>query len=185
MFETLSDISSTKKDTRQYTPDADLPLPVNKVGIEIEMEGIKDKNRLYELQNGGYWNLTEDHSLRGSAMELVSIPMFGKDVGQALSQVEDFFKKNKYKPTFNARTSLHVHMEVIDLSREELIRFIVLYCALEPILFNYCEESRKTNLYCLPISTIEQQKKKVAALITALEDKDRSAAKSHLKYWPK
>lgn len=185
MFNTLSDISETKADTRKYTPAPELPLPVNKIGIEIEMEGLKDKGSLFALTSNGYWNIKDDSSLRGNAAELVSVPIFGEDIRTALEEVQAFFKAKKYKPAFNARTSLHVHMEMVDLSKEELIRLIVLYCAVEPVLFNYCDDTRQNNLYCLPISRIEEQKRRVARLIESLEASDRRAVQQHLQRWPK
>jgi len=169
MFNTLSEISHTNSDKRTYQPDEGLHLPVNKVGIEIEMEGIKSTSALNVVSQSGYWKLESDNSLRGTGIELISVPMFGKDIEQALDVVEGFFKKAKYLPTFNARTSLHVHVEVVDLSREELIRFILLYCAVEPLLFNFCEKSRRDNVYCLPVHTVESVKRRTAELITYLE----------------
>jgi hypothetical protein len=183
MFNRLSEISSTPEDIRSFNPDATLPLPTQKVGIEIEMEEV-ERDTLKTLAATGFWQVKSDTSLRGNSGELVSVPLFGSDLRQALSDVTNVFRRTK-KPTFNRRTSLHIHMDVMDMSPQELIRFFLLYCAFERTLFTLCDETRQNNPYCLPVWRSENTKQEMALIIEGIEDGSKRATQMLLSRWAK
>jgi len=183
MFNKLSEISQTPEDTRRFDSDPTLPLPHNKVGIEIEIEKVSPST-LHNIANKGLWKVEMEPSLRGASGELISVPVFGKDIERALTHMEAEFKKVS-KPEFNARTSLHVHIEVVDLTKEELIRFILLYTALELVLFRLCDETRQNNPYCLPTWMSEGIKIDTAQLIQLIEEGNAHNVKRYLSRWAK
>jgi len=183
MFKTLSDISSTRAEQRLLAGDDTLPLPQQKVGIEIELEGVSPST-LHNIADSGYWQIHSESSLRGDAGELVSTPIFGKDITKALNIVVDGFKRTR-KPKFNARTSTHIHMEAVDLDLEQLMKFILIYSTFELVLFRLCDETRQKQIYCLPTYLSEATKKDTADLFRALEDKAGSTTSRILGRWPK
>lgn len=183
MFNKLSEISKAQEDVRMFISDDTLPLSAQKIGIEIEMEGVS-QTTFGLLTASGYWKHVVENSLRGEAGELVSVPVLGKDIDNALQHVVDVFKRIK-KPIFNARTSIHIHMDVMDLDREELIRFVLLYCAFELILFRQCDATRQNNPYCLPIYMSENSKTTLASLFSHLAEKDGRSSRYVLQHWVK
>lgn len=183
MFNKLCEISSTPEDTRTFNPDPDLPIQCQKIGIEIEMEGVT-KDTLRAIAAKGYWEIHQENSLRGHSGELASIPVFGLDIQVALDHLKEGFRRVK-KPVFNARTSLHIHMDVMDLNKEELIRFIMLYAAFERLLFGLCDSTRQNNPYCLPLWRSEGTKAETARIIEAIENGEGRTVKHLIAHWAK
>lgn len=120
-------------------------------GIEIEVEG---QNLPKEVNQ--YWKCEVDPSLRGESMEYI----FAKP--QALDKVKAIIKTldKKFKDTgsvlnFSFRTSVHVHMNVQELSPERVLSTIYTYLLVEDALMNLCGENRKGNRFCLRMQDAE------------------------------
>jgi len=123
--------------------DPSRPIPDCVVGVEIELEGVTADPSKFTL-----WNIVPDGSLR-DGIELVSIPVWGTDISLALKEVESYFKSNK--PYLSFRTSVHVHINILDLTNEQLNKFIQLYILYEPALFRmHLEWDRYDNIFCIP-----------------------------------
>lgn len=117
------------------------------VGIEIEVEGAG----LREVNNV-YWHSEDDASLRGrypdSRCEYVlQQPIKLGSVVAAMKNINDILVDSK--PVFSHRTSVHVHVNVLDLTEDQLFSFIYTYMLIEEALFNYCGNVRKCNRFCL------------------------------------
>jgi hypothetical protein len=59
------------------------------------------------------------------------------------------------KLDFSYRTSVHVHVNVQDLTNDELMNFMYVYMLLEEPMVNFCGRERKGNRFCLRISDAE------------------------------
>lgn len=178
-FRTIGELSGNITDTRTFRPSDELPLPSCKIGIEIEMEAPPDTRALVRR---GLWQAKEDGSLRTvnglEGVELITLPVYGEDILMSLSQLEE--ELGNTTPSFGHRTSVHVHMDVADMNREDLIKLLLLYTSLERILFNYCGHNRHNNLYCLPFYKADHIKTLLYHVFNALGDEDSDEGDSAL-----
>lgn len=118
----------------------------DKVGVEFEVEGTdkfsyKDEDALHR-----WWNIHDDGSLRGRAVELVMRrPYGGADAEAALGVL----RGRMDKCSFSYRTSVHVHLDVRDITSTALYRILLLYLVFEELLFDVCGKKRAANNFCL------------------------------------
>ena len=137
----VADFCGQKADPRTYTKSREL-VSNSLVGVEIEMENA----RRIDLT---YWDATDDGSLRDNGVEYVfTAPQAGVDVIRALDELEVAIDKAPFTPTFGERTSVHVHVDVRDLTKDQLMSFILLYMVTEKPLFKYCGEERESSNFC-------------------------------------
>lgn len=118
----------------------------DRVGVEIEFEHnhLFDQNMQDLIRN--YWNWTDDGSLRDGGSEIVFRgPLSGDDVAMALSAAEKALNKCR----FSHRTSVHVHVDIRDITAPSLYRYILLYITLEEALFGICGRHRESNNFCM------------------------------------
>lgn len=113
-------------------------------GIEVEVENIPDApNKL------NYWNITTDNSLRNHGYEYCSFPIRANQVEGAIQELDEALPKTR---TFSERTSCHVHMNVRDLAISEIYNLIVIYYALENVIFKWVGHDRENNIFCIPLN---------------------------------
>ncbi|NIP41352.1 MAG: hypothetical protein GWO28_01230 [candidate division Zixibacteria bacterium] len=123
-------------------------------GIEIELERMRNASEL-EMK---YWRLVNDGSLRNHGIEFVlTQPLGGADIPRALSELEKAILKGRFDPSLTDRTSVHVHMDVRELSNTELSKLIILYTIFERVLFQYAGPHRWGNIFCMPIEYAQLQ----------------------------
>ena len=122
-------------------PDWTRPLPHTSVGIEVEVEG--DAGNANGLK---YWTTVNDGSLQGG-IEYVSEPVWGTAITGALEELGQQFKL--YRPYASFRTSVHVHLNCLDLPVDALIHLLKLYLMYEIPLFRL-HENRYNNIFCIP-----------------------------------
>lgn len=134
------------------------------VGIEVELENFA--NASLQGKNGklSYWQSTHDGSLKHNGIELIGcvsagsniyLPLVGENVVKGLEELKEVFELNEkhgYVPELSERTSVHVHIDVRDMSAEELHRMLLLYLVFEIPLFKFAGEHRKNNAYCIPLA---------------------------------
>lgn len=113
-------------------------------GIEIEVEGAGLVPIMTDC-----WKSEVDNSLRGGLEYVMAKPVPLKDVVPSILLLKKHFEQHKSKTVFSFRTSVHVHVNVQQLSMSELINFIYTYLLLEEPLMNLCGDSRKGNRFCL------------------------------------
>ena len=123
-------------------------------GIEIEVEG----ENMVPLLNSEYWNVENDGSLRGafpagSSEYVLKGPLDINKCELALQELSDHLRK--FKLNFSFRTSVHVHLNVQDLTEKQLLALIYTYYLLEEPLVNYCGKERKGNRFCLRLQDAE------------------------------
>ncbi len=134
------------------TPE-DGPLSDNTtyLGVEVETEGSE-----LELHNvdPDYWRLTQDGSLKSEyPWEFIfSQPLAGKQVVDALTELEDTLDDTPVEYPIN--TSVHVHMNVGDLDRAQL-RNLVYLCVVVEAALVYYSGNRTDSCFCIPWGAVD------------------------------
>jgi hypothetical protein len=121
-----------------------VPMPDSKIGIEIELEMHVDTCCL----DNEYWSSKEDGSLRNSGVEYVT--NYGVKVRHIREAIEQLFSYIPDVIETSPRTSIHIHMDVNDLTIEQLINLLKVYILAEKSLFNFAGPKRYFNIYCVP-----------------------------------
>lgn len=152
------------------------------VGIEVEVEGILTNSRVGAIRNldkdlvGYLWSNTEDGSLRNNGREFVSIPICGDAIEYSLTHLSQFLEKSKdcKGHEFSDRTSIHVHVNARDLTLEQLASWILLYIAVEPVLYNFCGGNRHKNIFCVPVNQAHSLEEYINYFVYNAESNSRS-----------
>ena len=126
---------------RQYNMVVDDEL----LGIEIEVEGIR-----YPEVFQYYWKHKTDGSLRNYGAEYASIPLRADQVEYALNHWNEHIVKNN-QPIFSQRTSTHIHLNVRDMTWEEIENLILLYMIFERHFFLQTNQDREHSIFCVPL----------------------------------
>jgi len=128
----------------------------DRVGVEVELEGITQSTRGLTREVDPRWKVVEDGSLRNYGREFVfKEPMFGTDVVETIDSLQDTFDNNDIEPLCSNRCSVHVHLDVRDLEYEQLLSLVVVYLLCEPYFFAVGGEERRHNMYSMPLATSE------------------------------
>lgn len=132
-----------------FQPDNFWPAPSQFIGVEIELEGQSNKEMRVHNDNGmPFWTQHQDGSLRNGVEYVLSQPMMGTTLKEAIHYFYRTFK------TFddNPRTSIHVHINMLqdEESLESLRWMLILYYMYEDAFFAIADEGRKWNGYCNP-----------------------------------
>lgn len=169
-------------------PESDEVVFHSRVGIEIEVEGYEGRRRDRFIQRPGVipndnenldlWRIVNDGSLRNGGAEFVSIPVAGVNITQALEQFDTFIEDKDL--TISERAGVHVHLDMTDATLKQLRNFLVVYTIYEKDIFNYVDEDRMNNPYCVPITeSLELQD-----LLSSFSGSDRNIH-SAVNRWPK
>ena len=113
-------------------------------GVEVEVENVREIEVHGEYAN--YWTTTADNSLRNNGVEFVSLPLRAEQLEAAFVQLKNGINTNH---EFSPRTSVHVHMNVRDMTINQINNMLIVYTVVEDLLFNYAGESRKNNVFCI------------------------------------
>jgi hypothetical protein len=114
------------------------------LGIEVEVENI---NGIRGPQHS--WTHTNDGSLRNNGIEFVSLPTKPEHIETAVSHLfDDVIPKTAH---FSPRTSVHVHMNVRDLTFNQIFNVVLLYQCFEDLLYKFAGPERKKSIFCVPI----------------------------------
>jgi hypothetical protein len=134
------------------------------IGVEIEVEGLSTPPRVEG------WHLIPDGSLNGDGGEyVIEAPEGVEDTWRKIKALNTALKTDCPNHTFTIRTSVHIHVNVQDLTLQQIVNFIVLYWIYEDMLFNYCGEDRRGNLYCLRRKDAEVQDMALFNLLRYIE----------------
>lgn len=157
-------------------PDNRWVLPNCNIGIEIEVENIINTPRYRDTPNNfgllpSKWKTVDDGSLRNGGIEFVSNKLFGIDLYEAILFIVEYLQDVEPGHDFSHRTSLHIHLDVSDLTFDQLSYLIQLYCLIEKPLFNI-SGNRENNEYCIPFySSLEVQRELGQFLVLATDPK--------------
>lgn len=114
-------------------------------GCEFEIEDI--------ISLGDAFNLVivdEDASLRNNGKEFKTSP------SNFEGTIETFKGLHKTlvlgENPFTARTSIHVHVNVRELSLVQTRQLVLLYALFEPLFFEFVGYERKNSIFCVPLN---------------------------------
>ena len=126
----------------------DNPVYGRKVGIEIEIENA------HGTATAGIWGIMrteKDGSLKDNGLELISYPLYESSINLFLQSVQDYY--NDYPNTyFSHRCSIHLHIDVGDLEREQVKLLLLTYLCLESLFFDMSDPVREHNPFCVPLT---------------------------------
>jgi hypothetical protein len=131
--------------TSKHGEDKEAPNPELIVGLELEIELFPFHK---EHQFGGM-SFTTDGSLRNNGMEIITKPVKSKHVPDLLNA---FFRHFEIKEdeNYSDRCSTHCHVNVQNLSLEQLSAVCLVYQTTERLLFHFIGDDRVNNIYCVP-----------------------------------
>lgn len=132
----------------EVSVDITVPYPNLVVGLELEIENFSEE---WERLFPGI-EFTEDGSLRnsnrGMGIEAITLPLQTKYVRNFL---EEFFSRYEISDSnYSERCSVHVHVNVNDMSYEQLASLCLVYQTVEDLLFSYVDSERANSIFCVP-----------------------------------
>ena len=117
------------------------------LGVEVETEGSGLLN--FAGDSLGWWKQIADGSLKSfSPWEFIfAQPLAGDQVVSALTELEELLDPTTVEYPVN--TSVHVHMNIGDLTREQLRHLVYLCVVTESALVQY-SGGKRDNPFCIP-----------------------------------
>jgi len=151
----INNLMGLPADPCKYQPHPSL-VSNTLVGVEIELENVKG----FDTENSqlrDYWNVVRDGSLRDNGLEFVlSRPFAGEDLISALNTFDNIISQNGKKLRTTDRTSVHIHIDVRDMTYAQLLRFISLYTTFEEPLFKVADTgNRKSGIFSTSLDNAE------------------------------
>lgn len=123
------------------------------VGVEVELENLATNWRGASACSN--WDVVNDGSLRGVAREIRSRgPVRGSRLKEDITQLFQSFQSNDLVPHANMRTSMHVHVNMLDMTRVDIVAFLVTASLADSILFQHTGENRAFTGYSAPTDTL-------------------------------
>jgi len=113
---------------------------VKKTGYSHEME-----NKLWKVGDDGsvYNNMNNFERSNYSSMELTSPKLFGEDGFKDVKKVLDFWAG--IGGTFNKYCGFHVHVDAWNYTLEDLLRLLLVWTRIEPVVYFLVSPSRRRN----------------------------------------
>jgi hypothetical protein len=142
-----------------------LVIPTCHVGVEIEVEG----EGAIQSSSSNFWDIKNDGSLRNHGHELVlTQPTMGQSLINALNELPDLI--NSERADFSNRTSVHVHIDIRDMTVEHLFNMLFFYVYCEKAIFNYVGHDREYNNYCIPWWKTEELKYSLYTIYSSMKE---------------
>ena len=129
---------------------SDSPLnncPVFTAGVECEIESVKNPN-----ENFAGFSVTEDGSLRNNGVEFISEPLPKTALLECFDNLHAEILYYKEAEAFSPRTSTHVHINCRSLEPSQVKTLVLLYALYEDFFFAMCEQGRRDNIHCVPLT---------------------------------
>lgn len=125
------------------------------VGVEVEVE-----SRARVSLN--YWREVSEGSISGYELVLAQ-PEYGIALYEAILELDSV--ATAVGPTaFGSRTSVHVHIDIRDMTVTQLMNFIALSVMFEPVLYKYVAPHRSANHFCWSMLESQEPLKRLASL---------------------
>jgi hypothetical protein len=152
----IGNILGKKTDYHKYKESSLLIDNNIGIGVEIELENI-----VYFSHTPGYpgifnlWQAVEDGSLRSGTEFIFDGPLKGINITDALDVMGDFlgaYLRDGKPPKVTDRCSVHIHLDVSDMDKDQLNNLVAIYYLVERVLFQYVDPIRSKNNYCRPLT---------------------------------
>lgn len=121
-------------------------VPKSQIGIEVEVENVLKIDPNIGLC---FWAIKQDGSLRNNGREFVTPGVIS--VPHAEAALMHLFGGLNSNIDFSSRTSIHVHLDVRQLTLEQLLSLLLAYTTVENLLFKFVGNVRRNNIFCVPI----------------------------------
>lgn len=133
-----------------FTPHAEL-VSADALGIELELEGFSgDSMDQTSRLVRPLWSIIGDGSLRNGGVEFITQGGFGGEkLVRAIDKLQTTLERVNYDASW--RCSTHMHINMLDFTVNQVARFILVYAACEPVLFEFCGAYRKSSNFCTPL----------------------------------
>lgn len=121
------------------------------MGIELELEGFTPSSQEQAARLvSPLWTIVADGSLRNGGVEFITTGgLGGERLAAAIHQIQDALEVVNYDASW--RCSTHMHVNMLDFTVNQVVRFLLVYAACEPVLFNFCGPYRKSSNFCTPM----------------------------------
>jgi hypothetical protein len=117
------------------------------IGIEVEVEAAANRG----ISLNRVWSTKEDNSLRNGGCEFVSQPIMARHAPAALEHLmNDYLDMNIC--CFSPRTSVHIHLNMQDMTPDQCVDYIMLYSIFEKQLYKFVGKNRRKNVFCVPLA---------------------------------
>lgn len=114
-------------------------------GVELEIEDVrgfkKDPPPLFVIEADG--------SLRNNGKEFISQPSNIATLVKGFKDLHAVLQHSKQPQPFSDRTSIHVHVNCLDLTTGEARSVVLWYALFEPVFFALVDASRRNNIHCV------------------------------------
>ncbi len=117
-------------------------------GLECEIEAIPAGKATHV----GIFDCKEDNSLRNDGWEYVSIPATRDVLIEQFQELQKFLNLHMDRDPFSYRTSLHVHVNVANMSLKQAKNMLLLYALFEEFFFSLAKPARRNNIHCVPLT---------------------------------
>lgn len=114
-------------------------------GCEFEIEDIKDFG-----QDTHDFIIEDDNSLRNNGKEFKTFPRGYADTLELFERLHGSLKLGP--EPFSERTSIHVHVNVAQLTLNEARQLVLTYALVEPLFFKFVGTTRSNSIYCVPLN---------------------------------
>jgi len=175
----LSKIIQKNESGIKYPEDSAVVLQCL-VGIELELENVDASTIMQYTGEAPLWNTVGDGSLRNNGIELVSVPIAGVNIPNALESLDTILKQGAKTAEISERCSMHVHIDMRDVTVRQLLNFLIVYTIFEEEFFKYVGYYRKDNPYCVPLVDAYN----LQELMEKLTGTDRQVERL-INQWPK
>ena len=127
------------------------------------------------------WSSTLDGSLRNGGVEFITTGGKGGEVlHQAFERMVSMLERTNYDASF--RCSTHMHLNMLDFTVNQVVRYLLVYAACEPVIFQHCGSYRKTSNFCTTVADSLPFHKKLISRMYDDTVATRVAAQSTVKY---
>lgn len=123
-------------------------MPGPLIGVEVEVEGAGLPSRVGGFRVVREGSLRQVHGEDGREYVFQSPVPLLVGLGLLDNLASTLYSGNRIV-NFSNRTSVHVHVNVTDLTISEWFTYLFLWVLYEDALINFCGNERKGNLFCL------------------------------------
>ncbi len=148
------------------------------IGLELELENTTS-NRLFKFVSP-YFQAVPDGSLKYKGIELrFKKALNGSNIIKALDLLKKGITDFKVKPYVEGnRGSTHIHLNVSDLSVQQLFNIVLMSYFVEPIIMDMCHQDRLFS----PFSVTSNRTKDQKFVLSNISKGDMSFNSSNYKY---
>lgn len=143
-------------------------------GVELEMEG---RNFPPEHRVPG-WKAVPDGSLRSGIEYVLAAPQGAIKLKESLMVMKQAFEECSTKREYSFRTSTHIHVNVSNLTMDQVKAILVLYYLFENQYTGFCAKHRQGNRFCLRLREAEA----ITGIVASFVQTGRVPSQEHAKY---